>query len=536
MQGTMMNVPLTLPPLLDRAAALFGQREIVSRRSDRSIHRYRYADLQRRVRALAQALGRAGLKPGDRVATLMWNDFAHLEAYFGIPLAGGVLHTLNLRLPPEQLGWILNDAADRFLIVDETLLPLLAKWRHQSALERVFVVRLVRGALPPGIECYEDFIAEPAPDYEPPVLAEDDACGLCYTSGTTGNPKGVLYTHRSSVLHSLVISLPDAIGLGQQDSVLPVVPMFHVNAWGIPYAAVMAGSKIVLPGRHLDPVSLLELFEQERVNVTAGVPSIWLGLLEALDREPTRWKLERMRMIVGGAAAPEALIRGFDRHGQEVIHAWGMTETSPVGTVSRLKTSLVDASEDERYRYRAMQGMPAPLVEVRIMADAGAAPHDGSSMGELQVRGPWVASSYYGSTEEPDKFTADGWFRTGDVATLDAEGYVKLVDRIKDLVKSGGEWISSVELESALMCHAAVREACVVAVPHPKWGERPMALIKLHADAQATAGELRAHLAPSFPSWWLPEAFTFVDEIPKTSVGKFLKRELRERFASWSWE
>jgi fatty-acyl-CoA synthase len=534
MQGTMMDVPLTLAPLLERSSALFPEREIVSRRSDRSIHRYRYTDLRRRVFSLAQALTRAGLAPGERVATLMWNDFAHLEAYFGIPLAGGVLHTLNLRLPPAQLAWIVNDAADRFLIVDETLLPLCDKWLSQTRIERVFVVRCSESSpSPPGAESYEAFIGGgDAEGFVPPPAAENDACGLCYTSGTVGQPKGVMYTHRSTVLHSLVIALPDALGIAQRDVILPVVPMFHVNAWGLPYAAVMVGSSLVLPGRHLDPVSLLELYEQEKVTMTAGVPSIWFGMLQALDREPARWKLERMRMVVGGAAAPEALLRGFDRHGQEVIHAWGMTETSPVGCVSRLAPGMEALSEDERYRYRATQGLPTPLIELRIVGEAGQAPHDGKSMGELQARGPWVTGSYFGASADPGKFSADGWLRTGDIATIDPRGYIKIVDRLKDLVKSGGEWISSVELESTLMSHPAVLEACVIAVPHPEWGERPLGVVVFREGQQIQSDVLREFLAPHFPKWWLPDQFVALAEIPKTSVGKFAKSVLRERFGS----
>jgi fatty-acyl-CoA synthase len=534
MHGTMMDVPLTIPPLLERAGALFAQRQIVTRRSDRSIHRYSYADLRRRAWALAEALTRAGLSPGERVATLMWNESAHLEAYFGIPLAGGVLHTLNVRLSPTDLAFIVQDASDRFLIVDETLVPLLEQWRAQTKLERVFVVRLDDSApLPPGLESYEALLAGSTGDYEPPVLREDDACGLCYTSGTVGRPKGVLYTHRSTVLHSLVTALPDTLCISQRDAVLPVVPMFHVNAWGLPYATVMTGAKLVLPGRHLDPQSLLELFEGERVTLTAGVPSLWIGLLQALDREPTRWKLDRMRMIIGGSAAPEALIRGFDRHGHEVIHAWGMTETSPVGCVSRLKPHLTELPEDERYRYRALQGVRTPLVDLRIATEDGRVAEDGTSFGELQARGPWITGSYFGASHDPDRFTADGWLRTGDVATIDPEGYVKIVDRTKDLIKSGGEWISSCELESALMSHPAVREACVVAVAHPRWGERPLALVVFREAASAAPEELRAHLAPRFPKWWLPDGFVAIEEVPKTSVGKFSKGTLRERFAGW---
>jgi fatty-acyl-CoA synthase len=533
MLGTMMDVPLTVPPLLERAGRLFATRAIVSRLPDRSIHHYAYADMRRRALALAEMLVRAGVRPGDRVATLMWNHYVHVEAYFGIPCAGGVLHTLNLRLHADPLSWIANDGGARILIVDDVLLPAFESWRDRARFERVLVAPLSGRPVPPGYESYEDFIAPARGDFEVPPIDERDACGMCYTSGTTGNPKGVVYTHRSTVLHCLAISLVDTVAIGQADTLLPVVPMFHVNAWGLPYAAVMTGAKMVLPGPHLDPASLLDLFEEEAVTLTAGVPSIWIRILEALDREPARWKLPPMRMIVGGSAAPESLIRGFDRHGQTVIHAWGMTETSPVGTMTYVKADLAGADADERYRLRSMQGLPVPLVDVRIVGDDGEVPQDGAHMGELQVRGPWVAASYYGGAQDPEKFTSDGWFRTGDVATIDAEGYVKLTDRTKDLIKSGGEWISSVDLENALMGHAAVSEAAVIAVPHPRWSERPLAVVVLRAGERATAEELRAHLAPRFAKWWLPDDFTFVDEIPKTSAGKFLKTALRERFASW---
>jgi fatty-acyl-CoA synthase len=536
MNGTMMSVPLTLTPLFTRAISLFAEREIISRRSDRSIHRYRYADFGRRSLQLAEALTRAGLQPGDRVATLMWTDSSHLEAYFGIPLAGGVLHTINLRLPPAQLAFIIKDAGDRFLIVDETLLPLVASWWKGSGLERVFVVRDERAgaaALPDGLESYESFLRDTQGKHEPPEIQESDACGMCYTSGTTGNPKGVVYTHRSTVLHSLVISLPDCLGISQDDAVLPVVPMFHVNAWGIPYASVMVGAKLVLPGRHLDPVSLLELYESEQVSMTAGVPSIWLGVLQALEREPQRWKLPRMRMVVGGSASPESLLRGFDRHGQTVIHAWGMTETSPAGLVSRIKPTLAHGSEAEKYRLRAKQGVPVPLVEARIVGQNGPAAHDGKAVGELEVRGPCVTASYFGSANDPEKFTADGWLRTGDIATIDAEGYVHIVDRLKDLVKSGGEWICSVELENAIMAHPAVLEACVVAVPHQQWGERPLALVAFRQEQQASTEELRQHLTTLVPKWWLPDGFVTVPEVQKTTTGKFDKMALRDRYATW---
>lgn len=534
-----MESDLTLSLLFERAVRLFGGREITSRMPDRSLLSYRYADLGRRARALAAALLRAGLRPGDRVATLMFNHSVHLEAYFGVPLAGGVLHTLNPRLPIEQLAFIANDAADRFIIVDAALVPLLEQWRRRTPLERVFVVR---SGTPidrlPDHETYEDLLRTAPGDAAFPAARERDACGLCHTSGTTGNPRGVLYTHRSTVLHTLAISLPDCLGLSHRDTVVPVVPMFHVNAWGLPYAAIMVGARLVLPGPHLDPESLLDLFESEQPTITAGVPSIWTGVLEALERQPRRWDLPRMRMVVGGSAPSQALIRGLERHGQRVMHGWGMTETSPMGTVNALKVHMDELPEHELWHYRTSQGLPVPLLEARIMTENREAPHDGRSMGELQVRGPWVAGSYVGAAaaDTADRFTSDGWLRTGDVATIDDEGYVYIVDRIKDLVKSGGEWISSVHLENALMDHHAVHEACVIAVPHERWGERPLALVVPKPGAALTAEQLRAHLAPRFPKWWLPDAFELVDAIPKSATGKFAKLVLRERYPTWRWE
>jgi fatty-acyl-CoA synthase len=534
--STMMDYPLTLTPLIERAGTLMGEREVVTRMPDKSVVRYRYGNLVKRAKQLAEALTLAGVRRGDRVATLCWNHSSHVEAYFGIPMAGAVLHTLNLRLHPDQLAFIAKDAKDRFLIVDDVLWPLLEKFRDRVGFERVFVVPLSGAALPPGAESYEELLATATGKFTPPELQENEPLGICYTSGTTGNPKGVVYTHRSTVLHSLMIGAVDVLGIGMDETVLPVVPMFHVNAWGIPFACALYGSKLVLPGPHLDPISLLDLFEQEEVTLTAGVPTIWMGVAAALEKEPTRWKLKPMKMIVGGSAAPESMLRTFDRFGHTVIHAWGMTETSPVGTVARLKPNLQHLSADAQYAYRAKQGLPVPLVEVRAVGEKGPVPSDGASLGELQVRGPWVAASYYGSSDDPAKFTADGWFRTGDVVTLDPEGYVKIADRTKDLVKSGGEWISSVDLENALMGHPAVREAAVVGVPHPKWDERPLAVVVLKEGKQATVAELRTFLEPKFARFALPDAILFVAEIPKTSAGKFLKSALREQYQNWKWE
>jgi fatty-acyl-CoA synthase len=532
--GTMMRTPLSLSHLLERAALLFPDVEIAARMPDRTIRRYGYRDLWTRARMLAQGLTRAGLKPGDRVATLMWNHHAHIETYFGVPLARGVYHTLNLRLAPSDIAFIANHAGDRFLIIDDVLLPLLEKFEKDVSFDAVFVVSLTGAAIPPSYRSYEELLAGASPSWSPPPADENDAVGLCYTSGTTGRPKGVAYTHRALVLHSFASAMTDTFGMRQSDAVMPVVPMFHVNAWGLPFTATLVGCKQVFTGPLLDPASLLDLLVSEQVTLTAGVPTIAMGILQAMEAEPERWRpQEGLRMAVGGSAVPESLIRGLDRRGIRVIHAWGMTETSPLGVISFLKSHHAGLDEDDRYSVRLKQGLPAPFVEVRAYGDSGPVPWDGSTQGELQVRGPWVAASYFRAPEATEQWTSDGWFRTGDVVTIDPEGYVKITDRTKDLVKSGGEWISSVELENALMGHAAVAEAAVVAVPHPRWQERPLAVVVLRKGQVADASELAAHLASRFPKWWLPDGFVFRDSIPKTSTGKFLKAKLRDEYASW---
>ncbi|MBN2910889.1 long-chain fatty acid--CoA ligase [Polycladomyces sp. WAk] len=527
----MMQYPLTLPHLLERAGRYYGSVEIVSRLPDKRLHRYTYTHFVRRARSLAQALQRAGLKKGDRVGTLMWNHYAHLEAYFGIPASGGVLHTINLRLHPNEIAYIINHGGDRFLIVDDVLLPLLEKVADRIRVERVFVVPLTGQPVPPGYEDYEEFIREPADDFTYPNLDENDALGMCYTSGTTGRPKGVVYSHRAVVLHSFASAMADTLAVSGRDAVLPVVPMFHVNAWGLPFTMTMVGAKQVYPGPHLDPVSLLELMQEEQVTFAAGVPTIWFGIYRELEKQPGHWRLHpELRTVVGGAAAPEVLLRGMDRHGIHVVHAWGMTETTPLGTISVLKPHLRSLPEDEQYAYRAKQGIPAPFVDVRVVNEQGEVPPDGVTMGELQVRGPWIAGAYHDKPNTRDSFTEDGWFRTGDVATIDEEGYVKITDRTKDLIKSGGEWISSVDLENAIMSHPAVEEAAVIGIAHPKWQERPLAVVVKKEEATLTLEELHAFLAPKFAKWWLPDDVVFVEEIPRTSAGKFLKSLLREQF------
>ncbi len=525
MLGTMMNVPLTIDLLLRRAQDVLPHVEVVSRRPDKSIHRRTLGEVATRANALARALVAAGIQKGDRVATLMWNHAEHLEAYLGVPRSGAILHMLNLRLHPDDLAYIANDAGDRIVLVDAVLMPLYEKYRERCPAERVIVV---------GPE-YERFLAEAPADTVLPDLDENDALGLCYTSGTTGRPKGVVYTHRSTLLHSLVSALPDALGLGRADSLMPVVPMFHVNAWGLPYTATLTGAKQVYPGPHLDAVSLLDLMESEKVTVAAGVPTLWIGIREAMQKEPTRWKLQpNVTMIVGGAAAPEGLIRDFDALGLRILHAWGMTETSPIGLVSRLPPETTDLDEDARYRLRAKQGTPPPLVELVVRGEAGVVPRDAATSGEVLIRAPWVASRY-ATNNTPERWTDDGYFRTGDVGNVDEHGFVRLTDRMADMIKSGGEWIASAELENAIMGHPAVLEAAVIGLPHPKWGERPLAAVVLRPDAEVSADELRAFLTDKFAKYWLPDAFDFVNEIPRTSTGKFKKTELRIRYASWAW-
>jgi fatty-acyl-CoA synthase len=544
MRGTMMDFPLTLPTILERAGKIFPRVEIVSRKPDKSITRSCYGEFYRRARRLASALTELGMRPGDRVASMMWNHSGHLEAFFGVPCGGGILHTLNLRLHPHEIAAIANHAHDRFLIIDDVLLPTFEKFRADTAFERVIVAPYGGcGSIPEGFLNYEELLDGASDDFQYPKIDENDGAAMCYTSGTTGNSKGVIYSHRALVLHSLAEAGTDSFAVSHHDTVLPVAPMFHANAWGLPYTCVMTGARLILPGPNVDAESVLDLIDQEHVTIACGVPTVWLGVLSALEKNPGRWKrASPVRIVCGGTAPPERLMRALDKHGLCILHLWGMTETAPLATVGKLKAHMRDWTPDQQYEVRAKQGWPSPFIELRVMRPDGPggtsveAPRDGDTPGELEVRGPWVAASYYEAPDQAHRWTADGWFKTGDVATLDDEGIIKIVDRAKDLVKSGGEWISSVDLENTLMGHPAVKEACVVGIPHPKWQERPLAAIVLKDGEMASAEELRAFLAKTFAKWQLPDAFVFIDAIPRTSVGKFKKLALREQFADWKWE
>ena len=529
MRSTMPDYPLTLQHFLWRSTALFPTKEIVTRR-ETGRHRYTYAEFGRRVAQLAHALRELGIAPGDRVGTLAWNNYRHLELYFAVPCSGAVLHTLNPRLFPEHLEFVINDADDRVIFVDASLVPALQRVAANLKGVKQFVV-MADGPSPNGqltpVASYEELIAGRPTVFSWPVLDEGDAAAMCYTSGTTGKPKGVVYSHRSSVLHSFGIAIGGGIGLQESDSILPVVPMFHANAWGLPYAATMLGAKQVFPDRFLDPVSLTELIREEKVTFSSGVPSVWIALLQHLDKTGTN--LDGLRMFVGGSALSAGLYDGLTRHGIDTNQGWGMTETSPVAAVATLKSYM---PERDRKQVRLKAGLPIAGIELRLanVETGEPVPWDGKSVGEIQVRGPWVTASYYRGVD-PDRFTADGWLRTGDVANVDPEGYAQIVDRTKDLVKSGGEWISSVELESAIMGHPKVLEAAVIGVPHPKWLERPIAYVvaKPEFKGAVTQEEIIEYLEPLVAKWWLPDEVRFIDEIPKTSVGKFDKKVIREQ-------
>jgi fatty-acyl-CoA synthase len=534
MQGLMSPYPLTLPLLFRRAERQFGEKTITTLTATGE-ERTTYADWAQRTRRLAGAFDALGISADGRVATFAWNTARHLELYFASPCSGRVLHTLNIRLFPEQLSYIVDHAEDEVIFADRSLIKVL--WPLVDGFKTVRHIVVMddgAGEVPEDdrILDYEELIAGADPVEEFRVDDENRAAAMCYTSGTTGQPKGVVYSHRSSVLHSMGAMLADTVAVSERDVVLPVVPMFHANAWGLAHAAVMAGAALALPGPQMTPAAIAGLIESEKVTLAAGVPTIWMGALEELAGRDT----SALRAILcGGSAVSKTLSEAYrEKIGLPILHAWGMTETSPLGSVCRIKSTLADRSEEELADVRTTQGIITPLVECRIVepGTADELPWDGEARGELQVAGPWVAASYYNDERAGDSFTDDGWLRTGDVATITPDGYIRLVDRTKDLVKSGGEWISSVELENEIMAHPHVVEAAVIGVPDVKWGERPLACVVVDDGAELDADALREFLTDRVAKWWIPERVEFIEEVPKTSVGKFSKKTLRERFGA----
>lgn len=539
MHGLMMESGLLISSILRHADKNFGAREIVSVTADNPLHRYTYADCCRRSRQLANAIDRLGLERGERIATLAWNDYRHLEAYYAIGGAGYVCHTVNPRLFPEQIVFIINHAEDRWVMVDPLIVPLVEKIMDQLTTVEGYIILTDDEHMPDTTLkhaiSYESMIESESDEYEWPDLDERAAAALCYTSGTTGNPKGVLFSHRSTVLHSYAAVMPDVMCLRSTDCVLPVVPLFHANAWGIAYAALMVGCKLVFPGPKMgDGETLYQLMEQESVTLSLGVPTVWLALLQyAESAGKTLSQLDRT--VIGGAAVPESMIRDFrDKHDVDVIQGWGMTEMSPLGTVSTPKFGTESLSPDEMISLKAKAGRGIFGVEMRIVDDEGKElPWDGVAYGALQVRGPWICSDYYMQEGASESHTEDGWFDTGDVATIDELGYMAITDRTKDVIKSGGEWISSIDVENTTMGHAAVAEAAVIGVPHPKWTERPLLIIIKAEDAELTGEEILQWLDGKIAKWWMPDDVVFVDEIPHTATGKIKKVDLRKQFADY---
>jgi fatty-acyl-CoA synthase len=532
MLATMMNVPLLLSSILRHAETCHGDGEIVSATVEGGLHRYTYGEFASRSRKLANALSRLGLENGDRVGTLAWNGYRHLELYFGVGGSGLVCHTINPRLFREQIAYIVQHAGDSVLCFDLTFLPLVEAMAAELKNLKAVVAMTDAAHMPksealPGLLCYETLIAGETDAYDWPVLDENTASGLCYTSGTTGEPKGVLYSHRSSVLHAMSIALPDVFDLSALDVICPIVPMFHVNAWGLPFSVPMVGAKLVLPGPHLDGASLHALFEGEGVTFTAGVPTVWLALLDWMDAHARGFStLERL--AVGGSAAPPVMISRFRDKGVDLLHAWGMTETSPVGLAATLKGKHLALPQDRQLALQCKQGRPVFGMEFRIVDHEGKeVPHDGKSFGAMLVRGPWVAQGYFNAPPNPAHADYPGWFNTDDVVTMDPDGFVKIVDRTKDMVKSGGEWISSIELENIAMAHPAIMEAAIVARADERWGERPVLVAVLKPDATFTREDMRAHYESRTSKWCVPDDLVIVDELPHTATGKLSKKTIR---------
>ncbi len=544
LQGLMMQTPLLISSLITHADRHHGDAEIVSRRVEGDIHRYTYRGLHARARRLANALAGLGIGPGDRVATLAWNGYRHMELYFAVSGAGSVLHTINPRLHPEQIAWIVNHAGDAMLCFDLTFLPIIEAIAPHCPGVRHWIALTDQAHLPAAkaakLLCYEELLGAASDRYVWPSFDENTASSMCYTSGTTGNPKGVLYSHRSTLLHSMASALPDALNLSARDTILPVVPMFHVNAWGLPYAAAMVGCKFVLPGPHLDGKSLYELFESEKVTCSAGVPTVWQGLLAYTESSGLRFSTMD-RTVIGGSACPPAMIELFQRkYGVQVLHVWGMTEMSPLGTVCSMKGVHAAAPAAEREALQRKQGRALYGVDMKIVDPAGTElPWDGASFGDLHVRGPWVLREYYRGDEErggaPLRRDGGGadWFPTGDVATIDDDGYMHITDRSKDVIKSGGEWISSIEIENIAVSHPAVAMAACIAVAHPKWDERPLLVIVRKPGAELTKDDVLRHFEGRVAKWQVPDDVAFVDAIPLGATGKMLKAKLREQFAGY---
>ncbi len=537
MHGLMMDTQLSVQLILERAKQFFPKKEIVTRQANGN-HRYTYADFYQRVLRLASLLQQLGIKPGDRVGTFAWNNYRHLELYFAIPCIGAVLHTINIRLVVDQLTYIINHAEDQALFFDPSLAPLVKQFAPHLETVKNFIVMDENPIEELNAQSYEKLISEQPTDFVLPKITDENmAAGLCYTSGTTGHPKGVLYSHRSIYLHSMAICMADMMGLCERDRTFPVVPMFHANAWGYPFASALVGATQVFPNHFMQPRDIIQLIEQEKVTVTAGVPTIWLGIMALLEHE--EFNLENLRLIViGGSAVPASMIEYFQkRYNIPVVQAWGMTETSPLGSIALVKSNLRSLSDEEQMSYRIKQGIPAACVQIRAIDDDGKEIEwNGEARGELQVRGPWVARSYFNTTERAEAF-CNGWFSTGDVVAIDPEGYIVIVDRTKDLIKSGGEWISSVDLEIALLSHPKIQEAAVIAVPHEKWVERPLACVvpKPAYSEEFDKEELINYLKSKFAPWWIPNAVEVIKEIPKTSVGKFDKKRLRIMYQDFQW-
>jgi fatty-acyl-CoA synthase len=532
----MMNYPLTLQHFFERSRKLFAKKTLATRVPGRPLFRYTYADFAERTLRLAGLLRDLGIAKGDRVATLAWNSHRHLEVYWAAPLSGAVLHTLNFRLSAQDLTYIINHAQDSVIFADASVYPMLAGIRDKiPSVKHIVVMKdTVDATVPDGLPEYEALLAKARPLEALPALAETDALGMCYTSGTTGHPKGVVYTHRGIYLHCMAAAMADTMAISENDVILHVVPMFHANAWCVPFAGVMTGATQIFAGPNVQPKDICEIVQAEKVTFVGAVPTVWIAIKELVEKEG--FDISTIRCIpIGGSAAPRSLIEVFDKKfDATMMHAWGMTEMSPIGTLARLKSYMRDWSEDDQYGVRAKQGYPVPSVDLRIVNDEGVEqPWDGQSMGEIQVRGPWVLKSYYNNPETADRFTDDGWFRTGDVAVIDPEGYIQITDRTKDLIKSGGEWISSIDVESMIMGHPKVLEAAVIAVPHPKWVERPLACVVPKPGMTVEPQEIITYLSDKLARWALPDDVVLIDAVPKTSVGKFDKKVLRERFKDW---